>query len=151
MTGAPRRREGAWPPSGSPEPLRATSNAHPLRHSRSHPALSLCPRQASLRCHYFQSRLRDRHQWRAPCHCQGMFPVMVCGRERVSRSGGSLSRPCDQRRRGVLSTLQSVRTSAIGDAKMVRLRHRYPKCRRDPVARMIDTDHSVISSLSMST
>ena len=31
VTGATRRREGAWPPSGSPEPLRATSNAHPLR------------------------------------------------------------------------------------------------------------------------
>ena len=29
--------------------------------------------------------------------------------------------------------------AAIGDAKVVRLRHRCPKCRRDPVARMILT------------
>ena len=33
VTGATRRREGAWPPSGSTEViLRATSNSHPLRH-----------------------------------------------------------------------------------------------------------------------
>ena len=32
VTGAPRRREGVWPPSGSPAViLWATSNSHPLR------------------------------------------------------------------------------------------------------------------------
>ena len=65
---------------------------------------------------------------------------MVCGRERVKRSGRGLSRPRGQRRGGGLSTLRSVRTTAIGDAKMVRLRHRCPKCRRDSVARLMDTN-----------
>ena len=76
---------------------------------------------------------------RATCYCQSMFPVVVCGRERVTRSGRSLSRPCRQRRGGGLSTLRSVRAAAIGDATVVRLRHWCATCRRDPVARMMLT------------
>jgi len=68
-----------------------------------------------------------------------VFPVVVCGRERVTRSGRSLSRPCRQRRGGVLSTLRSIRAATVGDAKVVRLRHQCLKSRREPVARMIAT------------
>ena len=115
---------------------------------RQPPPLSLHPGQGPVRRDDFQAGPRERDQWRATCHCPGMFPVVVCGRERVTRSGRSLSCPCCQRRGGVLSTLRSVRAAAIGDAEVVRVRHRYHKCRRDPVARLIDTDlHRFLPSL----
>ena len=53
--------------------------------------------QGPVRRDDFQAGPRERDQWRATCHCQGVFPVVVYGRERVTRSGRSPSRPCRQR------------------------------------------------------